>query len=323
MDSQPSLSSLATQLGRKLFRYLLQVYQTKWFRTFVTLAILTFCSIYLINHAMQFNTSVRFSELNFKEITISTGLIILAVFTGSVAWYLIIKSTNQPIPFLEAIKIHLYANISKYLPGIGWQYISKFFQLNKHQLNKKTIGSILAIELILIIISGLAVAIFLFPWQQTPFIFVFTKLATIMVLLAIPLILQARWTSKIFGFRIKPVPIILSIVIFAFNWNLLGLSMWHLTQALGHPGELDIIIYTSVVTISFIVGILVLPVPGGIGVREGMLVFLLSKFSTSIPVEYLAGISRLQIIIGELVMAGIIWIINYFVKDNTKALLKE
>jgi hypothetical protein len=112
--------------------------------------------------------------------------------------------------------------------------------------------------------------------------------------------------KKLKGSKFKPVYLVLSVFLIAFGWLLLSSSFWLLGSALAPQITIqDLPAFIFATSLSMVVSILVLLVPNGLGVREGVLVFSLgSLFSVPLAIVY-ATLTRLLVTICELTCAFI------------------
>jgi len=288
--------------------------ENKLIRNIFGLITLIFCLVYLFNNAIPFSNLIELETINYWELFISNGYVLLAVMTGGIAWYLLITATNQAINVVEALKIHMFSNISKYIPLIGFQVIIKAFQLRRENINYKNIWSVIIIEFLLQIITGLAVGLFFYPWPLSSRGNVAIKVLSAFLLVVAPFLLRSPQLTRRLGFKLKIVPLLGAVMILVVNWNLLGLSIQYNVSAINSPQLLSLSAYTAIYAFAIIIGILIVPIPNGIGIRESALVFLFSTLAKDIPSAYIAGISRLQIAISELVAAAIIGVTYLFFK---------
>jgi hypothetical protein len=101
--------------------------------------------------------------------------------------------------------------------------------------------------------------------------------------------------------RIPPLAIVFAIVGCSLAWNLYGIAFRELAVALfGAPAGLTSA-YTAAFTLSYLMGYLAIFVPGGIGVREGVLMKLLvaSGLGSGAVAVTLVVVSRLWLTLLE------------------------
>jgi hypothetical protein len=273
---------------------------------FSTLALL-FCGWYLYQNRANFTQVISLNQVHIPLILLSTLLVWVTVFSGSLIWYLTLRGLGVSFPFFAAIRTHLNSNVVKYLPGIIWQYVYKYASLDPEQSGWSIPAKAIIVEFGMIIVTGMINILIVFPKTISSFWLPWLAWGLLLLVLASPFILKLliKGTVSFFPFFFS-----LAILLLFVNWNVLGLSLWVADAAIYPLSTRNIPIYTFSITISVVGGILILPIPQGIGVREGLMAFLLQTLAKTPDALILTGLSRLQIISAELLMAGTAWIIT-------------
>jgi uncharacterized membrane protein YbhN (UPF0104 family) len=87
-------------------------------------------------------------------------------------------------------------------------------------------------------------------------------------------------------------------------WCVFGLAFWLAARALYSIPAADLARYTGAFAAAWVVGFVIVFVPGGIGVREGVLVFLLRGRLGEAEAVVLATASRIAFTLVDLVGGG-------------------
>lgn len=294
------------QLLSGFIRYLYGFSQKGWVKGIFLVLSIFFCGFYIYKSGLNLTTFVRLDQLHLWFILISSLLIWFTVLSGALVWFFILKFLGVSIPFSTAIRIHLYSNIAKYIPGMIWQYVVKFVSLPEDQNLTPLIAII--IEFGLTIATGIVnILLFLPKGFSAGHWFPWLGLAFFAMSLLIPFIIKSRDRKKLSS--VIPSYFVFAFLFLFINWNVLGISLWLADFAIQPLLIKNLPFYIFSITASIIGGILVLPVPQGIGVREGIMVFLLQMTTQAPNALFLAVISRLQIITGELLMSGLFWLV--------------
>ena len=88
-------------------------------------------------------------------------------------------------------------------------------------------------------------------------------------------------------------------------WLLLGGSFWLCARGLVGVPVRDLSLYTGAFAIAWLAGLLAVYAPGGLGVRETVLVALLSGRVGAADALVVAAASRLILILVDVVLAGV------------------
>lgn len=271
---------------------------------------LFFCGLYLYKNSKTLTVVFQLDQINVCFFLISTLLVWFAILSGSIVWYLILKSFGATISLGVSTSIHLYSNIAKYVPGMVWQYLVKYTSFPSRE-NKRAIPAIaIFVEFSLTIVTGIITTIFLF--SETFSVSLWTSWLSwlgfffFLIVLVIPFIMK----TKIKKIDFYPIYFLLAYLLLLLNWNVLGASFWLVSNSLQYVPINNLPLYTFSLTSSIIGGILALPVPQGIGVREGLMIFFLQRIAHTPNALILTIISRLQITFGELFTALMAWLIS-------------
>jgi uncharacterized membrane protein YbhN (UPF0104 family) len=93
--------------------------------------------------------------------------------------------------------------------------------------------------------------------------------------------------------------VLVSAVLTAASWVVYGVAFWLLGLGLGLPGTLPVGTAIGVFALGYVLGLLALFAPGGIGVREALFFTLLTPFVGAGGAVALSVASRLQLTLTE------------------------
>ena len=105
------------------FESLKKVLSTKWVKHIVQLVVVLASLLYIYNQIKE----VSFSEIkiNYFRITVSIFATAFGTWLGAVSWWIVLRVFRQKLPFSDVMTIQFSSNLVKYIPGIGWQLVSK------------------------------------------------------------------------------------------------------------------------------------------------------------------------------------------------------
>ncbi len=111
--------------------------------------------------------------------------------------------------------------------------------------------------------------------------------------------------------KIVPSMIVAASLVSVRAWRFFGLSYWLLGASLTPLSYARIPLFVFTLSASLIISLLTIFVPGGIGVRESIMVFILGAQFLPAPVAVIiAALSRVVVILSELLSALLIVFIN-------------
>jgi len=213
-------------------------------------------------------------------------------------------------------KIWFVSNIGKYLPGKVWTVVGMIYLLEKEGVPKRKglttsiIGQALSV-LSAFILSFILLGFTLYEkiFSKNPVIFFLAILFSIAVLIivAYPKLLQISINLGLslakkerINLELRSRDLLLYLAYYIFSWFLFGLAFMVFIQSITQVNWNLYFSLTGAFAFSLTIGFLAVFVPGGLGVREGILVLLLSLYFP-LPVATLISIfSRLYISVVEL-----------------------
>ena len=220
----------------------------------------------------NFNTAETIwkeSDFDFFYLLISILLIIVGYIVSSLCWQKSLESCGIKIELGQAFNSYFLTVLIKYLPGkllhlIGRaEYVSR---LNNQPRNKTNLASFLA--QIISVITGLLIGGFYFISHTIPINLKFLW-ALLPLSVFFCLIFRHRINRLINYLELSALWYV--VIFYLFNWIVFSLSIY----CLAHSMNISISFITAFsLPLSICIGILAIIAPGGIGVREGALVYL-------------------------------------------------
>ncbi len=250
---------------------------------------------------------------------LSCGLLTLSFIGLALIAYKLLKSSDK-ISSLEYLPIHFLSMLGRYIPGKIWLILGRVELLKKKGINRSWTTFVSFFEMALLLIgAGVVVLIGLVnlqhpslqklgPWTYLIFIPVVLILINISNIYPIFQKIIARWSGKDFGkipfpygkFELQKI-----LLYYALIWLLTGLAFTFLVKSV-FPGEYSFFYLTTIFTLSWILGFVSLLSPSGIGVRESILILLLSDLMSPTEASIIAVISRIWFTGIDLLLSGLI-----------------
>ena len=184
------------------------------------------------------------------------------------------------------------AQLGKYIPGSVWQYAGRAAVARAQGIPVRQVGLSLPIEFAASGLAAGSTASLLLGWWG----------AALVGAVAILLFVGERLARSR-----RPVAIatIRATLLYIPSWLVLGASFWLCARGLvGTPAH-EFAFYIGAFAVAWLAGLLAVYAPGGLGVREGVLVALLSSRIGAADALVVAAASRLVLIAVDIVLAGI------------------
>jgi uncharacterized membrane protein YbhN (UPF0104 family) len=289
-------------------------------------------AIFVFLGKMVWENWVQVKEASFNlrliPLFLSTLIFAFSYFIQIWAWYLITSKLSIALPLLETLKSWFYSQFGKYLPGKVWLLLGRFYFYESKGKSRRGISIGLYLETVMTIMA--AGLIFLsalilykkvgpfysvrqFWWMILPFIFVFISLH--------PRVLQKILSWLLIQFKREPISLPISyldilwiLFVCIMAWVVGGVGFYLFVDSIFPVSPHQILFLTGALAFSSVLGLIAIFAPSGLGVREGVLVYLLS-YITPGPVAVLISIlTRIWMTLIEIGLTGVIYLLGHFQK---------
>jgi len=245
-------------------------------------------------------------------ILIGSLAIMGSIMLNSYAWARILEIfTDNKVKYSEAYDVYAKANIGKYLPGNVMHYVERNLFASRIGIKQRYVAVASVIEIVAIAFVAVVMGL-LFAWKQIKLLITEFDVNPIIVILIAVIVIATLamilWLlrSKIKAFLgdiswSKAYPkLAIALGIYALSFLIAGGIMVSLLSALGISMSFVTAAFTvSTYIIAWLIGFIVPGAPGGIGVREYLLIFLLASLSSREDILLAIVIHRLITIFGD------------------------
>lgn len=239
---------------------------------------------------------------------------VAVLLTGS-AWRVLLGGLGHPVPVVPGMRLFTAGQLGKYVPGSVWVAAIQAELGRPLRIPRSTsVLSYLVAVLVAVATGGLVGLLALLGTARGEVGGLALALAGVAVLLGLALVRPRainagiRWAARRLGRSLPEVAIPARALAGAFalssaGWLLLGLHAWLLARPLG-AGAADLAEVTGAFALAFVAGLLLVPLPAGAGVREGVLVLILAGPVGAASALTVALVSRLVLVVIDIVLAG-------------------
>ena len=209
---------------------------------------------------------------------------------GALIWLVILDGLGVT-PRLRWAGLFFQAQLGKYIPGSVWQYAGRAAVARTNGIPVGPVGVSLAVEFAASAVAAGAMAGFLLGWWGV----------AILAAVAVFLVAGGRPTRS----RLPVAVTIRATLLYLPAWLMLGASFWLCARGLLAVPAHDVAIYIGAFAVAWLAGLLAVYAPGGLGVREAVLVALLSSRIGAANALVVAAASRLILILVDVTLAGV------------------
>jgi hypothetical protein len=248
------------------------------------------------------------------------------------AWYLITLKLKIALSPSETLKTWFYSQLGKYLPGKIWLLLGRIYYYQSRGKSKKSVSVALYFEMVTVIIAGgiiFLAALVLFRetrsfysgkqllWLVPFFIVAFAS--------AHPRVLQKIMNSVLILFRREPISLSVSygdilwiVIVCIVAWVIGGIGFYLFVDSIYPVAPQYILFLTGALAISSTLGLIVIFAPSGLGVREGVLVYLLSFMMATPTAVIISILTRIWMTLIEIGLIGVVYLFHKFKKQEEK-----
>jgi uncharacterized membrane protein YbhN (UPF0104 family) len=223
---------------------------------------------------------------------LAAGLAITAAATAATAliWLAILQDLGLQTK-LRWAGLFFQTQLGKYIPGSVWQYAGRAAVARTYGIPVRPVALSLPIEAGASAVAAGATGALLLGWWG------------VAVVVGVAAVLPALGSSR----RLRAPAVraaIRATALYVPTWVVLGGTFWLFARGLVGVPARDLPLYAGAFAVAWLAGLVTIYAPGGIGVREAVLVALLSSRIGAGDALVVAAASRLALILTDVVFAG-------------------
>jgi uncharacterized membrane protein YbhN (UPF0104 family) len=286
--------------------------------------------IYLGRMVWEHWIQVKEAPFTFQPFTfiISTLVYVVAYFIQIWMWHLITIRLGIALPFSKTIESWVFSLLGKYLPGKIWVLLGRIYFYESKGNPKKAISIALYLETTtLVIAAGLLflTGFFLFKEVRSFYSnsqFVWLALLLLFACLSLhPKVLQKiiDWVlillkKEPFSLSITYRDILLILLISISSWAVGGIGFYLFVASVFSISLSHILFVAAALAFASLLGLIAIFAPGGLGVREGVLAYLLSFVMPEAVAVIISILTRLWMTLIEMGLIGVTYLFGKFQK---------
>jgi glycosyltransferase 2 family protein len=238
----------------------------------------------------------------------------LAVTCSGLGWRVVLTGLGERVPVHPALTIFFAGQLGKYVPGSVWTAAIQADLGRRRAIAGATMLVSYMVALMIAVATGGVVGLLVLFGAGAP-----RAVALWMLLLAAIVgaaLLRPGWMNRGLAWafaragrtpppvELPPRALAACVAWLIACWLLFGLHAWLLARPLG-AGTADLAPTIGAFALAFVAGLLVVPLPAGAGVREGVLVATLAGSIGAPAALTVSLVSRLVLLGVDVVMAGL------------------
>jgi len=246
-----------------------------------------------------FVSAVR--RLTWQSLTLATLLGFVSLFANAMSWRGVMRSVGVPLPLIPALRVFGVSQLGKYVPGSVWPVLAQVELMRARGASRAHTGTASLAAMVVGIVTSagigttLVIAVDEELRRQYWYVIGVVLLGAVVLLppvLTRVLVLLERLLRRQFRPpRIGWAGMVTATAWSCAMWGAFGLHLWVLGRGLG-ADMLTPAQATGAFALSWVVGFLVVLAPAGVGVREAIVVLVLTPVMSEGDALALAVVSR-------------------------------
>jgi hypothetical protein len=228
------------------------------------------------------------AHVDVLQLVVATLLCMGALGVSSSLWYYLLRINGSTLTYRRCVPIFFYSHLVRYLPGQVWTFVGKVVLSTQAGIRTEISAQGVALEAMVGVLAGLTLSLTVLPSLNLGAAYGWPLLGPAIV--SMVALLHPRVFGRLvnLGLRVfgrPPVSVTYTFrqILTAYGiqilaWLVFGVSFSFFVQAIAPGANLSPVAATGIFSASWLVGYLSVLTPAGIGVREAVLVVLLSRW---------------------------------------------
>lgn len=227
----------------------------------------------------------------------------------------ILADLGSPLSYRVTARLFFISQLGKYIPGSVWAVVALVGMSREHKVSRTTAAASGLLALAVSVANGLTIAIVLLSFSSPDAARRFWYVGFAVPILVVglhPKVIGATLDVALRALGRAPMPRRLSYraalratVWQTAGWLLMGLHLWVLVVAIGAPVARSLPIAVGGFALASCAGVLFIPAPAGVGVRDAVLVIVLAPVLDSTAAFAVALASRVVLLLADVLQAGV------------------
>ena len=278
----------------------------------VVFLIATLVGISLALYRLWPDVSAALSQVSWGALVLSTLLAFGFSFTGMLAWRTTLRELGAPLPLPSAAHVYFVSQLGKYVPGSVWAAVAMLRLGQDVAVPRARMAYSYLLSLAFSLLTGLAIGVPALIAYGDYLPLALVSLGVLAVVLLWPRLLNAlldrglklarrgRLEQPLSGRGIASI-----VVLYLVAWTLGGLHVWVLSIAVGADPAASLFSSIAAYTVASTLGVLFVLAPAGAGVRDVLMVLILTPVTGTAAATAVAVLSRATLTVLDLAGAGV------------------
>jgi hypothetical protein len=277
--------------------------------------------LYLALQLQHVWPQVRGVHLHIIPMMIAIFFGVVSLTMSAALWHATMQRMGAQMQLSTAMRVWFSSQIVRYVPGNVWHFAGRAYLARQHGVDIQMTSVSMLLELLQTITAALVVAAAsLLLWRQQTLILWLLLLVPLLACYLQPHLLQRalswglrRIGRQVTSFTLTSRDLFALLPGYCGVWVLYGCGLYALALAIYPLPPADLPALSGSFAIAWVIGFLSIITPSGLGVREGVLGYLLGLFMPTHVALLLAVLARVWLTAAELgcvaliVLQGNVW----------------
>ncbi|MEV4071183.1 lysylphosphatidylglycerol synthase domain-containing protein [Nonomuraea fuscirosea] len=244
-----------------------------------------------------------FSRLTPAALVGSLVAVVAALLGAMLTWRTLLADLGSPLPARPAAKVFFVGQLGKYIPGTIWPVLAQMEMGRDLGVPRARSAAAFFLMMPIQLATGLLVTLVTLGWDRYGWLLLFIPLLLVL--------LEPKVINAVIGYALRRLkreplerPLTRRGMLTALGWALTGWIAYGVHLYFVAP-EGGLVFAVGAFALSWCLGILTFVIPAGAGVRELAMVTILAPHLDQGAAIAVALSSRIVIIVGDLICAGL------------------
>ncbi|MFI6629379.1 lysylphosphatidylglycerol synthase domain-containing protein [Nonomuraea fuscirosea] len=244
-----------------------------------------------------------FSRLTPAALAGSLVAVVAALLGAMLTWRTLLADLGSPLPARPAAKVFFVGQLGKYIPGTIWPVLAQMEMGRDLGVPRARSAAAFFLMMPIQLATGLLVTLVTLGWDRYGWLLLFIPLLLVL--------LEPKVINAVIGYALRRLkreplerPLTRRGMLTALGWALTGWIAYGVHLYFVAP-EGGLVFAVGAFALSWCLGILTFVIPAGAGVRELAMVTILAPHLDQGAAIAVALSSRIVIIVGDLICAGL------------------
>jgi hypothetical protein len=229
-----------------------------------------------------------------------------------VLWHRILHHFNIRSELLDTLWTFYFSIFGKYIPGNIWLAVSRVFSLKAGTNKRKEVLATIILEHLYLVLSGILFFLLVWTWNEH---FIYELFKPVLIIFVVTLLIVTAYPQSwiyilntlfkllkrdTIDLTIDRKRSYLLLMLYLATWVFNCAGIWFIASSIASIPLSDFFLLGSAFSLSVSLGFAVLLAPGGLGVREGVFITLVTFIQPNYVAVLIALLMRIAYTICEI-----------------------